>query len=65
MKEMLIALLLTFPLLLFFAWVIGYSFGYRDAKLEDLKEKSKGGSAGLGRGITLGQLSRPKKGGVR
>ena len=69
MKDVLIALLVLLPFLFFIVWMWGYSFGYRDAKLEDRKDRSnrgaKCGSIGLGRGLTLGQLSVKKKGGVK
>ena len=69
MKDAFIALLVLFPLLLFIVWMWGWTVGYRDAKIEDRKDRSNGGlkcgSIGLGRGITLGQLSGKKKGGVR
>ena len=68
MKDVLIALLVLLPFMLFIVWVWGYSVGYRDAKDEDRKDRSNGGakcgSIGLGRGLTLGQLSVKKKGGV-
>ena len=64
MKDVLIALLVLLPFMLFIVWVWGYSLGYRDAKVEDRKEKAKGGSIGLGSGLTLGQMSIKKKGGV-
>ena len=69
MKDVFIALLVLLPFFLFIVWVWGYSSGYRDAKIEDRRNKANGGakcgSIGLGRGITLGQLSIKKKGGVR
>ena len=69
MKDEFIALLVLLPFMLFIVWVWGYSVGYRDAKVEDRKDKANGvancGSTGLGRGLTLGQLSRPKRGGVK
>ena len=69
MKDVLIALLVLLPFMLFIVWVWGYSSGYRDAKIEDRRDKencgAKRGSIGLGRGLTLGQLSRPKRGGVK
>ena len=69
MKDVFIALLVLLPPFLFIVWQLGYSVGYLDAKVEDRKEKANGvakcGSIGLGRGITLGQLSVKKKGGVR
>ena len=43
--------------------------GYRDANIEGRKDRSNGcakcGSIRLGHGLTLGQLSLKKKGGVR
>lgn len=69
MKEGMIALLVLLPFMLFIVWAWGYSVGYRDARVEDRKDRSNGGancgSIGLGRGLTLGQLSLKKKGGVR
>ena len=69
MKDAFIAFVVLLPFLFFIVWMWGYCFGYRNAKLEDRKDKanrgSKCGSIGLGRGLTLGQLSRPKRGGVR
>ena len=69
MKNAFIALLVLLPFMLFIVWAWGYSVGYRDARVEDRKDKANGcakcGSTGLGRGITLGQLSRPKRGGVK
>lgn len=69
MKDAFIAFVVLLPFLLFIVWVLGYSFGYRDAKLEDRKDRSNGGancgSIGLGCGLTLGQMSLKKKGGVR
>ena len=68
MKDAFIALLVLLPFMLFIVWVWGYSVGYRDAKVEDRKDKANGvakcGSIGLGRGLTLGQMSLKKKGGV-
>ena len=69
MKDLFIALLVLLPFMLFIVWVWGYSVGYRDAKVEDRKDRSNGGakcgSIGLGRGITLGQLSIKKEGGAK
>ena len=65
MKDAVFALVVLLPFLFFVVWWWGYSFGYRDAKVEDRKEKAKCDSFGLGRGLTLGQLSIKKKGGVR
>ena len=65
MKDVFITLLVLLPFLFFVVWWWGYSFGYRDAKVEDRKEKTKCGSIGFGMGLTLGQLSIKKKGGVR
>ena len=69
MKDVFIALLVLLPPFLFLVWQWGYSVGYLDAKVEDRKDRSNGGancgSIGLGRGLTLGQLSVKKKGGVR
>ena len=64
MKDAVFAFVVLLPFLFFVVWWWGYSFGYRDAKVEDRKEKAKCGSIGLGRGLTLGQLSIKKKGGV-
>ena len=68
MKDVFIALLVLLPFMLFIVYVWGYSVGYRDARVEDRKDRSNGGakcgSIGLGRGLTLGQLSVKKKGGV-
>ena len=60
MKDAVFALVVLLPFLFFVVWWWGYSFGYRDAKLEDRNEKAKCGSIGLWRGITLGQLSVKK-----
>ena len=69
MKDAFIAFVVLLPFLFFIVWMWGYCFGYRDAKIEDRKDRSNGGakcgSIGLGRGLTLGQLSVKKKGGVR
>ena len=68
MKDAVFAFVVLLPFLFFVVWWWGYSFGYRDAKVEDRKDKAncvaKCSSIGLGRGITLGQLSVKKKGGV-
>ena len=68
MKGVFIALLVLLPLFLFIVWRCGWTVGYGEAKLEDRKGRSNGGancgSIGLGRGLTLGQLSVKKKGGV-
>ena len=68
MKDVFIALLVLLPLFLFIVWWLGWAVGYGEAKLEDRKDRSNGGancgSIGLGRGLTLGQLSVKKKGGV-
>ena len=68
MKDVFIALLVLLPFMLFIVYVWGYSVGYRDARVEDRKDRSNGGakcgSIGLGRGLTLGQMSLKKKGGV-
>lgn len=76
MKEEFIALLVM-PVLFFVVWMWGLSVCSRDDKVKDRKDKenygrnccqdcgAKCGSTGLGRGITLGQLSRPKRGGVK
>ena len=69
MKDVFIALLVLLPLFLFIVWWLGWAVGYGEAKLEDRKDRSNGGancgSIGLGRALTLGQLSVKKKGGVR
>ena len=69
MKDVFIALLVLLPLFLFIVWWWGWAVGYGEAKLEDRKDRSNRGSnccsIGLGRGLTLGQLSVKKKGGVR
>ena len=69
MKDVFIALLVLLQFMLFIVWMWGYSVGYRDARVEDSKDKANGcakcGSILLGRGLTLGQLSVKKKGGVR
>ena len=69
MKDVFIALLVLLPPFLFIVWQLGYSAGYLDAKVEDRNDKANGcakcGSILLGRGLTLGQLSVKKKGGVR
>lgn len=69
MKDVFIALLVLLPLFLFIVWWWGWTVGYSEAKLEDRKDRSNGGakcgSIGLGRGLTLGQLSVKKKGGVK
>ena len=69
MKDAFIALLVLLPFMLFIVWVWGYSSGYRDAKVEDRKDRSNRGSncgsIGLGSGLTLGQLSVKKQGGVK
>ena len=68
MKDAFIVFVVLLPFMLFIVWMWGYSFGYRDAKIEDRKDKTNCGancgSIGLGRGLTLGQLSVKKKGGV-
>ena len=76
MKEEFIALLVM-PVLFFVVWMWGLSVCSRNDKVKDRKDKAncgrnccqdcgaKCGSTGLGRGITLGQLSVKKKGGVR
>ena len=65
MKDAFIALLVILPFLFFIFWMWGWSAGYRDAKVEERKRKANCGSTSLGRGITLGQLSAKKKGGVK
>ena len=69
MKDVFIALLVLLPLFLFIVWWWGWAVGYGKAKLEDRRDMSNRGSncgsIGLGRGLTLGQLSIKKKGGVR
>ena len=76
MKEEFIALLVM-PVLFFVVWMWGLSVCSRDDKVKYRKDKAncgrnccqdcgaKCGSTGLWRGITLGQLSIKKKGGVR
>ena len=64
MKDAVFALVVLLPFLFFVVWTWGWSVGYRDARVEDRK-KAKGGSIGLGRGLTLGQLSIKKKCGVK
>ena len=75
MKEEFIALLVM-PVLFFVVWMWGLSVCSRDDKVKDRKDKAncgrnlcqdcgaKCGSTGLGSGLTLGQLSVKKKGGV-
>ena len=69
MKDAFIALLVLLPLFLFIVWWWGWAVGYGEAKLEDRKDWSNGGakcgSIGLGRGLTLGQMSLKKKGGAK
>ena len=65
MKDAMIALLVLLPFMLFIVWVWGWSAGYHDAKVEELKRKANGGSISLGRGLTIGQMSVKKKGGVK
>ena len=69
MKDAFIALLVLLPLLLFMAWWWGWCIGYQEARSKDRRDRDDGGrkcdSIGLGRGLTLGQLSIKKKGGVR
>ena len=68
MNDVFIAFLVLLPLFLFIVWWWGWAVGYGEAKLEDRKDRLNGGancgSIGLGRGLTLGQLSVKKKGGV-
>ena len=64
MKDTFIALLVALPFLFFIVWMWGWSAGYRYAKIEDRKDKANCVLIGLGRVITLGQLSIKKKGGV-
>ena len=76
MKEELIALLVM-PVLFFVVWMWGLSVCSRDDKVKDRKDKANCGrnccqdcvakcsAIVLGRGITVGQLSVKKKGGVR
>ena len=64
MKDAFIAMVIMLPFLFFIVWMWGWSAGYRDAKVEERKRKANGVSIGLGRVITLGQLSVKKKGGV-
>ena len=75
MKDVFIALLVM-PVLFFVVWMWGLSVCSRDDKVKDRKDKAncgrnccqdcgaKCGSIGFGRGLTLGQLSVKKKGGV-
>ena len=75
MKDVFIALLVL-PVLFFVVWMWGLSVCSRDDKVKDRKNKANCGrnccqdcvancgSIGLGRGLTLGQLSVKKKGGV-
>lgn len=65
MKDVVIALLIMLPFMFLIAWLWGYCLGYRDAKVEDRRDKVNCGSIGLGREISLGKLSVKKKGGVR
>ena len=69
MKDAVFAFVVLLPFLFFIVWMWGYSSGYRDAKVEDRKDRSNRGSncgsIGLGSGLTLGQLSVKKKGGVK
>ena len=68
MKYAVFAFVVLLPFLFFVVWWWGWAVGYGEAKLEDRKDRSNGGancgSIGLGRGLTLGQLSVKKKGGV-
>ena len=68
MKDAVFAFVVLLPFLFFIVWWWGWAVGYGEAKLEDRKDRSNGGancgSIGLGRGLTLGQLSVKKKGGV-
>ena len=76
MKDVFIALLVM-PVLFFVVWMWGLSVCSRDDKVKDRKDKANCGrnccqdcvakcsSILLGRGLTLGQLSVKKKGGVR
>ena len=68
MKDAVFAFVVLLPFLFFIVWLWGWAVGYGEAKLEDRKDRSNGGancgSIGLGRGLTLGQLSVKKKGGV-
>ena len=76
MKDVFITLLVM-PVLFFVVWMWGLSVCSRGDKIKDRKGKANCGrnccqdcgancgSIGLGRGITLGQLSIKKKGGVR
>ena len=69
MKDAVFAFVVLLPFLFFVVWWWVWAVGYGEAKLEDLKDRSNGGancgSIELGRGLTLGQLSVKKKGGVR
>lgn len=57
------------PFMFFIVWMWGWCVGYRDAKIEDRRDKAncgaKCGPIGLGRGLTLGQFAVKKKGGVK
>ena len=76
MKDVFIALLVMI-VWFFVVWMWGLSVCSRDDKVKDRKDKANCGrnccqdcgancgSIGLGRGLTLGQLSVKKKGGVR
>ena len=68
MKYAVFAFVVLLPFLFFVVWWWGWAVGYGEARLEDRKDRSNGGancgSIGLGRGLTLGQLSVKKKGGV-
>lgn len=76
MKDVFIALL-AMPVLFFVVWMWGLSVCSRVDKIKDRKDKTncgrnccqdcgaKRGQIGLGRELTLGQLSVKKKGGVR
>ena len=65
MKDAFIAMVIMLPFLFFIVWMWGWSVGYRDAKIEDRKDKANGGSISLGWGLTIGQMSVKKKGGVK
>lgn len=72
MKDAFIAMVIMLPFLFFIVWMWGWSVGYRDAKIEDRKDKAncgqnggaKCGSIGLSRVLSLGQLSVKKKDGL-
>lgn len=44
MKDAFIATVIMLPFMFLIAWLWGYCLGYRDAKVEDRKDKSYGGA---------------------